>query len=64
VRWNLSHFDLHFLYGEGCQIFLHLFWFFFGYSSFWELSVQFICPCRQTSHVLSHLWDLDLKSEW
>jgi hypothetical protein len=47
VRWNLNViFDLHFLYGQGCWTFLHIFIFHF-YFSFWELSVQFICPFIQ-----------------
>jgi hypothetical protein len=37
------HFDLHFLYGQGCWVALHIF---IGHLYFlsWELSVQFICP--------------------
>jgi hypothetical protein len=34
-------FDFHFLYGQGCWAFVHVFT---GHLYFWELSVQFIYP--------------------
>jgi hypothetical protein len=39
------HFHFHFLYGQGCWAFCHIF---IGHLYFfWELSVQFICPFIQ-----------------
>jgi hypothetical protein len=38
----LCDFDLHFLYGQGCWAFLHVY---FGHLYFfWKVSVQLICP--------------------